>query len=135
MKHFTTFALIAIISILAVSCSKDNSLNVPVYQDEQEVFDYETYGLPLRFQAEGVEEAPIYVYDKDLVQIAVDNVVVPETDSEVVEMTFVSESAPEYIYTPGLDNGDETGFLHIGGKNVQTKSGSDGSILIIIKKQ
>lgn len=135
MKHFFTIAAICIISVLAASCTK-NELTVPAIQDEQEVFNYETYDLALRFQAEGVDEAPIYVYDKDLVQIAIDNIVVPETDSEVVDMNFVSESAPEYIYTPGLDNGDEnTGFLHIGGKNIQTKAGSDGTILIVIKKQ
>lgn len=134
MKNFISSIFIVLGIISVVSCVKDNSF-IPTVQEESEVFSYETYGLPLRFQAEGVQEAPVYVYDKDLVQIATDNIVIPETSSEVVEMTFVSESAPEYIYTPGLDNGDESGFLRIGGKNVQTKAGDDGTILIVIKKQ
>lgn len=134
MKKIYTLA-IAVLSLLTIACSKNDYFEVE--QPEEAVIETEIYGLPLRFEADAtVTEATVAVYDKDFVQIAVENIVLPESDSEVYEMVFVSETNPEYIYTPGLENGDpETGYLHVGGQQVRTKGSSeDGTILLVIKR-
>ena len=136
-KNIFTFALIAVSAlILSASCSK---MDVPsedeLFQKEEQVYDYKTYDLGLRFQAEGVDTAEIAVYDSDYVQITSDIVSIPGSAEEVIDLNFVSEAEPAFIYTPGLANGDdESGFLRIGGKQIKTKSGEDGTILLVIKK-
>lgn len=133
-KNIFTTALIAI-ALIAASCSKMETIDNPI-QEEAEVFDYKTYNLGLRFDAQGVDTAEIAVYDADYVRITKDVVSVPGSAEEVLEMDFVSETEPAFIYTPGLANGDdESGFLRIGGKQIKTKVGEDGTILLVIKKK
>ena len=60
-KNIFTFALIAVSAlILSASCSK---MDVPsedeLFQKEEQVYDYKTYDLGLRFQAEGFDTAEI----------------------------------------------------------------------------
>ena len=135
MKHYLLMAATAalLVATATSSCAKDNSF---IPQQEETAPAVETYDLALRFQAEGVSEATVYFYDSDLVQVAVENIVIPETDAEIVNSTFISATKPEWVYTPGLQNGDKEdgGLLRIGGKNLTTKAGVD-ALLLVIKKE
>ena len=138
MKNFIfmamTIALMVATATTLSSCVKDTDFNPQSVEATAPAV--ETYDLALRFQAEGVSEATVYFYDADLVQVAVENIVIPDSDAEVVNSVFVSATKPEWVYTPGLQNGDEKdgGLLRIGGKNIKTKAGVD-ALLLIIKKE
>lgn len=136
-KTMLGISLMIVATISGTSCTKDNDFAAKLNAlDESITSAAETYDLALRFQAEDITEATVYFYDKDLVQVAVENIVVPESSSEVVNSVFVSESAPEWVYTPGLQNAEDNGMIRVGGKSVKTKAGGDdsGAVLLVIKK-
>lgn len=121
-------AMMVLATILSASCSKAEE---PFNQS-----NVETYGLNLRFDAEGVTQATLRFYDDDLVQVGSDVVDIPANSNEIVTTSFVSDSRPGWVYTDGLVNGDtETGMIRLTGRSVVTKAGGEmDAVLLIIRE-
>ena len=128
-KNIFSFVLVAISTlILSAACSK---MDAPSQEELFQTCDIVSLHIP----ATAETKHEIAVYDSDYVQITSDIVSIPGSAEEVIDLNFVSEAEPAFIYTPGLANGDdESGFLRIGGKQIKTKVGEDGTILLVIKK-
>lgn len=128
----TIALMVATASIATTSCSKDAGLNAPETAAMTEVYD-----LALRFRAdEGITETAVYFYDSDLVQVAVDILDVPQSENEVRIISFLSDSKPVWIYTPGLQNVDDsTGMCPVAGRSVLTKADGQEATLLIIRRE
>lgn len=137
MKKILLAMMIALMaataSITTVSCAKDTGYDPPGEQTE-------VYDLALRFRAEeGITETEVNFYDIDLVQIAVDILDVPADENEVRVISFLSDSKPVWIYTPGLQNVDkDTGMCPVAGRSMTTKAINENdqeATLLIIRRE
>lgn len=126
MKRFSIIAAAAAILALA-SCQKfELEENMPTPEEPAQA----VYNLDLCFDAT-VDEATVNFYDADGYLVSAKTVSVPTSSNEVVSVSFASETNPEYLYTEGLQNGEDGGLLRIPQASVQTKSSNP--ILLIIR--
>ncbi len=58
-------------------------------------------------------------------------IAVPASVNETVNASFLSETRPRYLYTPGLQNVDANGYLSIPETSVATKAGREPVKLVI----
>lgn len=124
MKRF--IILLAAAMFILASCQKFELEEMPTPEDPTTSI----YSLDLRFDA-NVSEATVAFYDESGYQVSAKTLAVPTSTTEVVSIAFASETAPEYIYTDGLQNGEEGGLLRIPAASIETKS--DNSILLVIR--
>ena len=115
------------ITLSLASCQKFEMEDMPTPDEPTTTI----YSLDLRFDA-NVSEATVAFYDESGYQVSAKTLAVPASTTEVVSIAFASETAPEYIYTDGLQNGEEGGLLRIPAASIETKA-SDNSILLVIR--
>ena len=136
MKHRIIFAAfaVAVAAALLSSCAKDNTIipDDPFANGPKD--EYQAFDVDLAFAApQGMAETTVFFFDEEGVQVNAQTVLVPSSANDVVNTTFVSESRPVYIYTPGLQNAGENGYLSIPEGSIETKAGGKTPVLLVIR--
>ncbi len=132
MKKFFFIAIMAIaVSAAMSSCAKDNTIIDDPFAQGLKQDEYAIFDIDLQFDAPEIDEAAVFFFDEKGVQVNSQTVDVPSEESEVVNASFVSETKPVYIYTPGLQNVSENGYLRIPEGSVETKAGRTPVKLVI----
>jgi len=132
MKEFLSLLLVALLAIIGLSsCSKDTTIDPYMFdQVAQQEAPAAIFSVDLQFDAPAdMNTATVEFYDENGQEVAV--VTVPSVD--IQKVTFVSESKPAALYTPGLQNVNSDGVLPIGEANIDTKAGDRPPVLLVIR--
>lgn len=131
MKKGFFIALLAIAAMAAMSsCAKDIITEDP-FADGLTQDNYGIFDIDLQFDAPEITQTTVFFFDAKGVQVNAQTLSVPVNESEVVNASFVSETKPVYLYTPGLQNVDANGYLRIPEGSVATKAGKAPVKLVI----
>lgn len=131
MKKFFIFAIVACTAIMALSsCAKDNTvIPADLFSEEQTAESANIYSIDIQFDAPAdLDATTIEFYDETGQGVAILSVPV---SPDVEAVTFVSESRPAALYTPGLQNTNEDGVLPLPDSSVETKAGPTAVLLVI----
>ena len=133
MKKFFTLAIMALVAcatLLVSSCAKEIIVDDPFEEGIKN--DFSVFDIDLQFDAPELSQTTVYFYDEQGVMVNSETIVVPQSVEEVVNASFLSETKPRYLYTPGLQNVDENGYLTIPEGSVATKA-SKAPVKLVIR--
>lgn len=128
-KFFIAFMATVAMATMMSSCAKDIIPDDPFEQGPKE--EFAVFDIDLQFDAPELEQATVYFFDKNGVQVNASTIAVPASVNETVNASFLSETRPRYLYTPGLQNVDANGYLSIPETSVATKAGREPVKLVI----
>lgn len=132
MKKFFFAAIAALaISTLFSSCAKEIITDDPFAEGVKD--EFVVYDIDLQFDAPELAETTVFFFDEKGVQVNAKNISIPDSPGDVVSTSFLSESKPRYIYTPGLQNADADGYLTIPESTIETKAGGRQPVLLVIR--
>lgn len=132
MKKFFIIATLAIVAMATLSsCAKDYTIEDDPFAQGIPQDSYGIFDIDLQFDAPEITETTVFFFDAKGVQVNAQTLDVPVSESEVVNTSFVSETKPVYLYTPGLQNVDDNGYLRIPEGSVATKAGKAPVKLVI----
>lgn len=132
MKKFFIIATLAIVAMATLSsCAKDYTIEDDPFAQGLAQDSYGIFGIDLQFDAPEITETTVYFFDSKGVQVNAQTLEVPVNQSDVVNTSFVSETKPVYLYTPGLQNVDANGYLRIPEGSVETKAANAPVKLVI----